>query len=227
MILRGVGYGAVSPYQRIEPGQYTVSMRGAGAAASSPAVISTNVQVAPGTARTVAGVGKYASLGLTVLNDDLTMPPAGQARVRIIQASGRVPSLDVRAMDGPTIATAAAFASTTPYTAVPSGNWQPELGPSGGELATKSDVDLAAGGVYSVIVLDGANNALKVLNQVDSKGAQIVPAGAVDAGFGGTRPASSNWASLALGLGAGLTLVAFASGLVWRRRGARRLAVQR
>ncbi len=54
-----------------------------------------------------------------------------------------------------------------------------------------------------------------------------MPAGAVDAGFGGTRPASSNWASLALGLGAGLTLVAFASGLVWRRRGARRLAVQR
>ena len=229
VILRGVGYGAVSPYQRITPGQYTVSMRGAGAAASSPAVISTNVQVKPGTARTVAGVGKYASLGLTVLEDDLTMPPAGQARVRIIQASARVPSLDVRAMDGPTIATGAAFASTTPYTAVPAGSWQLELGPSGGDLTTKSDVDLAAGGVYSVIVLDGANNALKVLNQVDSRAAQIVPAGAVDTGLGGTRPGSdsSPWASLALGLGAGLTLVALGAGLARRRRGARRLAAQR
>ena len=42
---------------------------------------------AAGTARTVAGVGHFADLGLDVLDDDLTLPPAGQARVRVIAAA--------------------------------------------------------------------------------------------------------------------------------------------
>ena len=223
VILRGVGYGAVSPYQRIEPGQYTVSMRGAGAAASSPPVLSTNVQVAPGTARTVAGVGRYASLGLTVLTDDLKPPPAGQARVRIIQASARVPSLDVKASGGPAIASGAAFATTTAYASVPSGRWMLELGPSGAAASTKSNVQLDAGGVYSVIVLDGKNNALDVVNRVDASGASTMPVGAVDTGFGGTQTSSTRSGFLAgpaLPVGAGLLLVLLGVALV-RRRGIR------
>ena len=39
-VVPGVGYGAVSPYRALAPGSYVVSMRGAGAAADSPPVIS-------------------------------------------------------------------------------------------------------------------------------------------------------------------------------------------
>ena len=78
-LLKGVGYGAVSPYQRVQPDRYAVSMRPAGAPASSPPVLSTNLDAAAGKAYTVAGVGPYAALGLTVLNDDLTLPPSGQS----------------------------------------------------------------------------------------------------------------------------------------------------
>ena len=38
-VLKGVGYGAVSPYQRVQPDRYAVSMRPAGAPASSPPVL--------------------------------------------------------------------------------------------------------------------------------------------------------------------------------------------
>ena len=36
LLLKGVGYGAVSPYQRVQPDRYAVSMRPAGAPASVP-----------------------------------------------------------------------------------------------------------------------------------------------------------------------------------------------
>ena len=47
-LLKGVGYGAVSPYQRLQPDRYAVSMRPAGAPATSPPVLSTNVNASPG-----------------------------------------------------------------------------------------------------------------------------------------------------------------------------------
>ena len=46
--LEGVGYGAVSEYQDVPPGEYTVSMREAGAGEEAPPVLSTTVQVEGG-----------------------------------------------------------------------------------------------------------------------------------------------------------------------------------
>ena len=72
----GVGYGTVSNYLTVPTGTYAVSMRAAGAPASDPPVLTTNVTVADGKAYTVAGVGKHADLGLKVIEDDLSLPPA-------------------------------------------------------------------------------------------------------------------------------------------------------
>ena len=71
--LTGVDYGTVSDYQqRGARARYAVSMRAAGAAADSPPVLSTTVDVPRTGARTVAGLGRFADLGLAVLDDDLT-----------------------------------------------------------------------------------------------------------------------------------------------------------
>src|SRR3954469_7542328 len=91
--LTGVGYGSVSPHQSLPPGTYTVSFRAAGADPASPPVLSTTADVGPGTARTVAGVGLFANLSLAVLDDDLSPPPAGSARVRVISAAATAPSV--------------------------------------------------------------------------------------------------------------------------------------
>src|SRR5262245_64878993 len=40
LVLKAVPYGGVSPYERLAVGQYTVAMRPAGAAASTPPVLS-------------------------------------------------------------------------------------------------------------------------------------------------------------------------------------------
>src|SRR6185503_19718358 len=127
-----VAYGTVSGYLPLEVGTYSVAMRNQNAAESTPPVLSTQVTVAAGGAYTVAGTGRFAELGLKVINDDLALPSTGKAKVRVINASIRAPQLDVSvATTGATIATGAAFASTTDYREVNAGKWPLKLQPSG------------------------------------------------------------------------------------------------
>src|SRR5438552_5053434 len=54
IVLHHVAYGTVSPYEAVTPGEYSVAMRNAGAAASSQPVLSTSVSVKANHAYTVA-----------------------------------------------------------------------------------------------------------------------------------------------------------------------------
>ncbi|MDQ3456580.1 MAG: DUF4397 domain-containing protein [Actinomycetota bacterium] len=217
IVLEGVGYGAVSEYQTVLGGTYTISMRPAGAAASTPPVISTTLNTSPGNAYTVAGVGVFDDLGLTVLDDDLTLPPAGQSRVRVVQASASEPELDISVDGGPTLGTDVAFATTTGYTTVPPGNWTLRVDGTAG-LAATLPLTVEAGGVYSVLVLDDSSGGLTVVTRVDAASSGTVPVGSVETGAGGTaaHPAGS------LGLLAGVTMLVVAGTLAGRRRAARR-----
>jgi hypothetical protein len=186
-----VAYGTVSSYLPLEVGTYSVAMRNQNAAESTPPVLSTQVTVAAGGAYTVAGTGRFAELGLKVINDDLALPSTGKAKVRVINASIRAPQLDVSvATTGAPIATGAAFATTTDYREVNPGKWPLKLQPSGTNTATQVAANCAAGGVYSVIVLDGKNGGLTVEVRVDARAGSTVPLGGVETGAGGTAPAS-------------------------------------
>jgi Domain of unknown function (DUF4397) len=186
-LLKGVGYGALSPYQRVQPDRYAVSMRPAGAPASSPPVLSTNVNAAAGKAYTVAGVGPYAALGLTVLNDDLTLPSPGQARTRVINGSARAQTVSVTAQDGPTITGSVAFAKTTPYSSVQAGKWTLQVtSTSQPDLETTSAVNLSAGDVYSLVVLDAGDGGLTLATHPDAVSAAVTPSGSIETGGGGT-----------------------------------------
>ncbi len=217
IVLEGVGYGAVSEYQTVSGGTYTISMRPAGAAASTPPVISTTLNTSPGNAYTVAGVGVFDDLGLTVLDDDLTLPPAGQSRVRVVQASASEPELDISVDGGPTLGTDVAFATTTGYTTVPPGNWTLRVDGTAG-LAATLPLTVEAGGVYSVLVLDDSSGGLTVVTRVDAASSGSVPVGSVETGAGGTaaHPAGS------LSLLAGATMLVVAGTLAGRRRAALR-----
>ena len=206
-LLKGVGYGAVSPYQRVQPDRYAVSMRPAGAPASSPPVLSTNVNAAPGKAYTVAGVGPYAALGLTVLNDDLTLPSAGQARARVLNGSARAKTVSVTAQNGPTVTDGVGFAKTTPYSAVQSGKWTLQVASTAQpDLEATSAVTLSAGDVYSLVVLDAGDGGLTLATHPDAVSAAVTPSGSIETGGGGTAgvdlpvwlPAGVGTAGLAL-----------------------------
>ncbi|SNS04715.1 protein of unknown function [Geodermatophilus pulveris] len=203
----GVGYGTISDYQGVPAGVYTVSMRQAGADPATPPVLSTTVQVGPDSARTVAGVGRFADLGLEVLEDDLAPPPPGQARVRVVSAASTAPTLDASA-GGTPVADDLAFAEAGEHATVAGGAGRLQVTVDG--EPTELPLDLAPGSVYSLFVLDRPGGGFTVRTVLDAAGAGTVPAGGVEAGAGGSaaqRPVPGVLGAVGLTVLAGAGLV--------------------
>lgn len=182
-------YGGVSPYQRVPAGLYVVAMRPHGASAASKPVISWNLNLKAGQVYTTAAIGANAKLRSIVLHDDLALPPAGEGRIRLVQAASRAPRAEVVALHGPTVAKAAAFATTTGYTTVPAGTWSLQATAVGApSLSTDARVSVAPGSVTSVLLLDAPHGGITIRSVVDAAAAGTVPVGAVPAGGGALAP---------------------------------------
>jgi hypothetical protein len=214
IVLRHVTYGTVSGFEPVPAGDYTVAMRAAGAPAGTKPVLSTAVDVAAGHAYTVAGMGPFSGLRLQILPDRLTTPP-GKAMVRVIQASLNQNVVTVTA--GRTkLAKHLKFASVTRYRAVKPGTWSVHV--AGSSESATSSVALAAGSLYTLVVLD-EHGTLVIDSLLDAQGSKVAPADAPQTGFGGTaaRPGAAVLPWAAAGL-AGLLLAGTGLVLVSRRR---------
>jgi Domain of unknown function (DUF4397) len=177
VMIAALGYGDLSQYQTVEPGDYVIAVRSAGSGA--PATISRTLAVRPGTAYTVASVSAKSDDGMTVFTDDLTPPPPGRARVRVINAAPPSTVLDVQPL-----APGLPCGQASPYREVAPGPMRLTVGPPGG-AGTELSVDLAANQVASV-VLTAAGGGPRATVVVDAAGPAAVPPGLVHAGFGGT-----------------------------------------
>lgn len=200
----GVAYGAVSDYEVLAPGTYTVSMLTAGAPTGSPPIITTTFSADPGEAVTVAGLGNNAGLALRVLRDDLSTPPAGFAKVRIINASPATPTLDIRLAAGPVVAEGVPYADATTYRTMPVGDWELVVG-GPGAFGTSLPVTLDENAVYSVLVVmkDGS---LAAEIRVDGTGTPTTPSGSIAAGYGGAAPGDPAPAEIGLLVGSLIAL---------------------
>ena len=196
----GGTYGMVSEYQEVPPGTYTISMLPAGSDPDSPPILSATVDIAPGAAHTVAGLGYFADLGLEVLDDDLTLPPAGQARVRVINAAANAQQLDVTLAGGTPVTTDLAFATATDYVDVSGGPTMLTVNSAGGE-PVQLPVDLAAGSVHTILVLDDGNGGMTVQTALDAASLGVVPVGGVETGAGGTADGGGATTAVAVALG--------------------------
>jgi hypothetical protein len=212
LVLRHVSYGTVSPYQEVPAGDYTVSMRAAGASPTAQPVLSTAFRVSTGDAYTVAGMGPESGLRLQVLEDALAVP-AGRALVRVIQASLRQHVVSVT-FGGLMLTRKLQFASTTSYQAVTPGTRIVRVAGNGEDASL--DLSLLADTVHTLVVLDGAGS-LHITDLEDAAGSRVRPSGGAATGLGGTasRPAPSPLPWLAV-IGAG-TLLAGAGARRYRQ----------
>jgi hypothetical protein len=216
IVLHHVAYGTVSPYESVAAGDYSVAMRAAGAAPTSQPVLSTSVTIEAGHSYTVAGMGPESGLRLQVLDDELTTP-AGQVRVRVIQASLKQQVVTV-SFGSTVLASNLKFAEVSPYQTVAPGTETVTVSSAGGTAT--SSATLLAGTVHTLVVLDGANG-LEVVNLEDAAGSGQPPTGGAGTGFGGTAPhgpgSPAPWLAV---IGAG-SLLALMGGLRMRRSGLR------
>jgi hypothetical protein len=187
-VLRSVGYGMFSPYQRVPAGSYTIAMRLEGAPATEPAVLSTTVEINADSAATVAGMGRNTDLELVTLTDDLEPPGTNKSKVRVIHAALTAPVVNTVELAGSPVATDLSFAQFTDYDAVAAGNTTVEV--NAGSATAEQSLDLSAGATYTVVVRD-IETELGVLPIQDFAAANQIPTGGVDAGLGGS--AGSGW----------------------------------
>ena len=213
LMLPSEPYGALSAYQRIEPGDYVVAIRAAGA--DSP-VVSSALKAESGASYTLASTGAADKRALSVFTDDLTAPPAGRARVRVINAAAPSPVLDVRGPGGSAFSAGLPLAQVSGYQTVDAGTLPLSAGPPGG-MGTDFSVPVGANQVISVVLTsDGSHIAAQP--HVDASGPGTVPPGSIAAGYGGTADPHGPASELLLG---GLALAAGIASVVLSRRGRR------
>ena len=211
-VLRSVGYGMFSPYQRVPAGSFTIAMRLEGASATEPPVLSTTIQLEAHTAATVAGMGKNTDLELVTMTDGMELPGTDEAKVRVIHAAMNVPAVASVELAGSEVATDLAFAAFTDYSGVSAGATTIQI--DAGSATADESLDLVANATYTVVVRD-QGTGVGVLPIQDFAAANQIPTGGVDAGRGGSAPDGlpMPWALV------GLTLAAAAfAGLIVTRR---------
>lgn len=174
-VLDGVKLGTLDyadlwDYRRVEPGEHVVEFRMS--EPGSPLLRSVTVRATAGQAYTVVDIAS----SMKVLDDDISQPPDGQARIRVINAGDAQTDLQ----RGTTMVHRGVQPnSTTGYVLVPPGAEALEVRQSGKD-STALDAPLEAGGVYSLLV-----NARRIELRTDAKGSEVVPSGGQETGFGG------------------------------------------
>lgn len=195
--LTEAAFGDLSDYQRLPVGLYTVGLLPADQPQGSP-MLSRSVEVVEGGARTVVATGEGDDIRATVLDDDLTPPPAGEAKVRLVSAVNGVDAVDATVVDGPVLASGLGSGSATGYADVAAQDWEVTLAASGTDVVdgVRNTVTVEPGGVYTLVALDTAQGGLE-LRAVQDSGASTdrggaMPTGGVDAGGGGLAPEATS-----------------------------------
>jgi hypothetical protein len=194
VVAAGLRYGDVSAFDAVSPGSYAVSLRAAGADPGTAPVLTARIDVPAGSVRTIVMGGLFADLALQSLPEDLSAPPAGSARVRVLSAASGVRSVDAGQDGGPVLATALPFGGVGDPVTVPAGPSTVRVDGTPGDV-TALPVTWAAGSISTLLVLDTPRGGLTVRVVLDGAGPAVVPAGAVEAGGGGAAglPAAVPW----------------------------------
>ncbi|SEQ87577.1 protein of unknown function [Lentzea xinjiangensis] len=165
-------YAELHDYRRVEAGEHVVELRAAGADPGSPVLRSVLVQAGAGKAYTVVDV----AASMKVLEDDVSLPPNGQARLRVVNAG----DAEMDLLRGSVFVHRNVQAnSTTGYVVMLPGSDALQVLPRGKE-ATRLEAELEPGAVYSLLV-----SARRIELRTDAKGAEVVPGGGQETGFGG------------------------------------------
>ncbi|MFD9699713.1 DUF4397 domain-containing protein [Lentzea sp. NPDC059081] len=165
-------YADLYEYRRIEPGEHTVELRTAGSDPGSPVLRSVLVIASPGKAYTTIDIAS----SMKVLEDDVSLPPSGKARLRVI--NGGDAELDV-VRGGVAVHRAVQANSTTGYVTLDAGSDALEVLQRGKE-PTRLEAPTEAGAVYSLLV-----STRRIELRTDAKAAEVVPGGGQETGFGG------------------------------------------
>ncbi len=166
--LTNVAYEKHSNYLELPVGKHKIEVRGTGAAADAPAIVSADADLAANGAYTLAAIGKLAAISGKLYTDDTSAPPAGKVKLRVMHAAPDQAPVDVVVTNGQELAAKLAFPDASSYLTVDPGKYDVEVRAAGSTTPLlASSVVLQSGGVYSVAVIGGADKGLKLKGLID------------------------------------------------------------
>lgn len=154
--IAGLEFTDVTDYLELPPGEYEVTITPAGC---NEAVPPTPLSVELGDdAYTVAAIGKLSpedeepDFTVDVFEDTLGRLDDGTGRVRVYHAVPDAPAVDVRVVDGPTLASDLEFGEAGPNVDVPAGTYPVAVYPAGDDepVFGPVDVEVCEGEVLTV-----------------------------------------------------------------------------
>ena len=158
--LSNVPYKASSSYLAVPSGSRNLRVRATG---TTTVVINANAPITAGEAYTVLATGSLAGIQPLVLEDDLTLPAAGNIRLRLVHAAPAAGNVDIYVTaPGADIATATPTLTGVPfrgfsdYLEVPAGTYRVRITPAGTKTVAidVNNVALAAGQVRTAVAVD-------------------------------------------------------------------------
>lgn len=215
-VLTNVPFFTVSDYLDLAAGSYDIKVTPTGKA-DTAVIDAKGVAIEGGKAYTIAAGGKVAEIKPYILSDNLAVPAAGKAHVRVIHLSPDAPAVDVKVAGGPTLVSNLAFGKDSGYLPVDAGSYDLQVVPAGKSEPVVLDLKgtkLEAGKIYDVFA---TNELAKITAQVK------VTTPAASTGGGSTTPPSSlprtaGEEGLPVALFGLVALLLLAGGLLLRRR---------
>lgn len=152
LILQNVPFFALSGALSVPGGVYRIQVAPAGAGPGA-AVIDATVQLDGGKAYTVAAVNRVARIEPLLLEDITEVPPAGQARVRILHAAPDAPAVDIKLADTDAVVLANVPFKAAAYLDVPAGSYTFDITPAGSSTVvfTTPPMRFEAGWTYTLV----------------------------------------------------------------------------
>jgi Domain of unknown function (DUF4397) len=217
--LSNVAFFTASDYLDLPAGTYQIQVTPAGAPVAQ-AVIDAEATIAAGRAYTIAATGAVAAIQPTIIEDDLSAPASGQAKVRVYHFSPDAPAVDVKLAAGDTLISSLAFPDTSDYLEVPAGSYDLQVVPAGASTVV---IDLAgtrleAGNIYSVFATNVVASIAPEVAVTTPVASGAGSAAGSTSGQPATLPTTAEGEGAPLGLIAGAALLLLATSVLLLRR---------
>jgi Domain of unknown function (DUF4397) len=215
-----VPFKTASKYRSLPAGTHTLAIRPAGSAPSSEPLASARASIQSGAPYTTALLGAGAESRAVVAEDDFSAPPAGRAKLRVIDAAPQSPPLDIAVADGPVLFRDLRFGEVTPFVTVAAGRFSMEVRAAGTPkvLFTQGASRIPAGMIVTLAGTITAAGKIETLPILDAAGAGNLPRGGVATGAGGSAGGRASWPLALLPLAGLLAVTAWAAGRRPRRQ---------
>jgi Domain of unknown function (DUF4397) len=184
--LSNIPFKTASRYRPVQAGSHSFEIRAS--AASPPATATTHASVRAGAPYTLVVLGGRERLQVLVARDDFSAPPAGKAKLRIINGAPQSPPLDIGTAGGPVLFQGVGFGTVSPFAVVPAGSLSLEARAAGTSkvMFSQGASRLAAGTIITVAGTISDSGRIEMLPILDAAGAGALPSGGVATGAGGT-----------------------------------------